>query len=203
MKLVLYSNLSTRMQSLIFFISNALDSKIEILFWVGGGRWAPVYLPHVWIINFYWNFYNEEIFFFRFMVWNFLFVLVRLGSITLSVLTFWYGLALQLSTNQIDVVSGNFNTQLIRINCLVAVCLLQAWMMWNFINFHLKRMRERAAQIASSKKKALAKKEKKMKKDECKYCFCSYHLYISNLRGKKKTIKYMEYQIFVIFLSQY
>lgn len=106
---------------------------------------------------------------FRFMVWNFLFVLVRLGSITLSVLTFWYGLALQSSTNQIDIAIGNFNTQLIRINCLVAVCLLQAWMMWNFINFHLKRMRERAAQIASSKKKALAKKEKKIKKDECKF----------------------------------
>lgn len=105
------------------------------------------------------------------MVWNFLFVLVRLGSITLSVLTFWYGLALQPSTNTMDIISGNFNTQLIRINCLVAVCLLQAWMMWNFINFHLKRMRERAAQIASSKKKALAKKEKKMKKDECKHCF--------------------------------
>lgn len=109
------------------------------------------------------------------MVWNFLFVLVRLGSITLSVLTFWYGLALQPSTNQIDIATGNFNTQLIRINCLVAVCLLQAWMMWNFINFHLKRMRERAAQIASSKKKALAKKEKKMKKDECKCCL--YHIF--------------------------
>lgn len=104
------------------------------------------------------------------MVWNILFVLIRLGSITLSVLTFWYGLALQPSTNMMDIITGNFNTKLIRINCLVAVCLLQAWMMWNFINFHLKRMRERAAQIASSKKKALAKKEKKLKKDECKWC---------------------------------
>lgn len=104
------------------------------------------------------------------MVWNVLFVLVRLGSITLSVLTFWYGLAHQQSNSSVmDIAAGNFNTQLIRINCLVAVCLLQAWMMWNFINFHLKRIRERAAQIASSKKKALAKKEKKLKKDECKY----------------------------------
>jgi hypothetical protein len=34
---------------------------------------------------------------------------------------------------------------LYRINCLAAVCLLQAWMMWNFINFHLRRMRERGA----------------------------------------------------------
>ncbi|XP_042910104.1 translocating chain-associated membrane protein 1 isoform X1 [Parasteatoda tepidariorum] len=103
-----------------------------------------------------------------FTIWNALFVLVRLGSITLSVLTFWYGLAQQGSTSIIDPASGNFNTQVIRINCLFAICLLQAWMMWNFINFHLKRMRERAAQIASSKKKALAKKEKKLKKDELK-----------------------------------
>lgn len=103
-----------------------------------------------------------------FTVWNVLFVLVRLGSITLSVLTFWYGLAHQQVASVMDVLTGNFNTQLIRINCLVAVCLLQAWMMWNFINFHLKRMRERAAQIASTKKKALAKKEKRLKKDELK-----------------------------------
>ncbi|CAL1280330.1 unnamed protein product [Larinioides sclopetarius] len=102
-----------------------------------------------------------------FTIWNGLFVFVRLGSITLSVLTFWYGLSQQQSTSVMDIANGNFNTQLIRINSLVAVCLLQAWMMWNFINFHLKRMRERAAQIASSKKKALAKKEKKLKKDEC------------------------------------
>ncbi|XP_054712433.1 translocating chain-associated membrane protein 1-like 1 isoform X2 [Uloborus diversus] len=101
-----------------------------------------------------------------FTVWNVLFVLVRLGSISLSVLTFWYGLAKQQVTPAMDIVTGNFNTQLIRINCLVAVFLLQAWMMWNFINFHMKRLRERAAQAASSKKKALAKKEKKQKKDE-------------------------------------
>lgn len=103
-----------------------------------------------------------------FMIWNCLFVLVRLGSITLSVLTFWYGLALHETSGIVDIASGDFNTQVIRINSLVAICLLQAWMMWNFINFHLKRMRERAAQIASSKKKALARKEKKLKKDELK-----------------------------------
>ncbi|GFY58862.1 translocating chain-associated membrane protein 1 [Trichonephila inaurata madagascariensis] len=103
-----------------------------------------------------------------FTVWNSLFVFARLGSITLSVLTFWYGLALQQTTSVMDIASGNFNTQLIRINCLVSICLLQAWMMWNFINFHLKRMRERAALLASTKKKALAKKDKKLKKDELK-----------------------------------
>jgi hypothetical protein len=44
-----------------------------------------------------------------------------------------------------------------RINCLAAVSLLQAWMMWNFINFHLRRLRERSA--VSRKIKSPAKKK--------------------------------------------
>jgi len=102
-----------------------------------------------------------------FMIWNGLFVLVRLGSITLTVLTFWYGLS-QNGNELLNVQAGNFNTQIIRINCLLAVCLLQAWMMWNFITFHLKRMRERTAAASLAKRKGATKKEKKSKKDEGK-----------------------------------
>ena len=48
-----------------------------------------------------------------FALWNVLYPLVRVLSITLSVLTFWYGLGLQ--HNQVlDISSGNFNTSLIR-----------------------------------------------------------------------------------------
>ena len=55
-----------------------------------------------------------------------LFVLARLGSITLAVLTFWYGLALAPVERQvIDLASGTFNTSLFRLNALVAVCCLQ------------------------------------------------------------------------------
>uniref|UniRef100_T1IL87 TLC domain-containing protein n=1 Tax=Strigamia maritima TaxID=126957 RepID=T1IL87_STRMM len=97
-----------------------------------------------------------------FMVWNSLFVLVRLGSITITVLTFWYGLSLS-SQPITNVAEGNFNTQIIRINGLLAVCLLQAWMMWNFITFHLKRMRERGIISYNLKKRTPAKKEKKPK----------------------------------------
>lgn len=78
-----------------------------------------------------------------FMVFNVLFVLVRLGTITLAVLTFWYGLE-QTSHTNVDIATGNFNTQLVRINCLAAVCLMQAWLMWNFITFQLRKMRERS-----------------------------------------------------------
>jgi len=75
-----------------------------------------------------------------------LFVLARLGSISLAVLTFWYGLALAPAEMQvIDFVNGNFNTFVFRLNALVAVGLLQAWLMWNFITFHLKRLRENAS----------------------------------------------------------
>ncbi|CAG2169595.1 unnamed protein product, partial [Oppiella nova] len=102
---------------------------------------------------------------YSFKLWNVLFVLVRLGSITLSVLTFWYGLATH-QTTQFNVAEGNFNTQIIRINCLAAVCLLEAWMMWNFINFHLRRMREKAAEAAALRKKSAGGVRKKPKKTE-------------------------------------
>ena len=45
----------------------------------------------------------------------------------------------------VDLATGNFNIGLFRLNALVAVCLLQAWFMWNFIMFHIKRMREAKA----------------------------------------------------------
>merc|ERR1712072_1417360 len=80
-----------------------------------------------------------------------LFVLARLASITLAVLTFWYGLALLPVEQQvIDVANGIFNTSLFRLCALVAIGLLQAYMMWNFITFHIRRMRENAAMASSS-----------------------------------------------------
>jgi translocating chain-associated membrane protein 1 len=55
-----------------------------------------------------------------------LFVLARLASITLAVLTFWYGLALLPAEQQvIDIANGIFNTSLFRLNALVAIGLLQ------------------------------------------------------------------------------
>lgn len=91
-----------------------------------------------------------------FMVFNVLFVLVRLGTITLAVLTFWYGLE-QTSQPSIDAAKGNFNTQLVRINCLAASCLMQAWLMWNFITFQLRKLRERS--IATRKTRSPSKKK--------------------------------------------
>jgi len=74
-----------------------------------------------------------------------LFVLARLGTITVAVLAFWYGLAQAPAAQQvIDIASGTYNTFVFRLIALAAICLLQAYQMWNFITFHLKRRRENA-----------------------------------------------------------
>lgn len=101
-----------------------------------------------------------------FLAFNVLFTLGRLLTIVIAVLTFWYGLAL--SDNQgLDVETGNFNTNLIRVNCLAAICLLQAWMMWQFITYHLRRRRE-AAPAKPVVKKTAAKKQAKPKEKKSK-----------------------------------
>jgi len=108
-----------------------------------------------------------------------IFVLARLGSISLAVLVFWYGLAQAPKEQQvIDMAHGNFNTFIFRVNVLGAVGLLQAWLMWNFITFHLRRMRENQGTSSSAsggvmtrnkktmQEKAKERKEKKPKKND-------------------------------------
>lgn len=51
-----------------------------------------------------------------------------------------------------------------RMTCLSAICLTQAWMMWKFINFQLKKWREQS-QTQASKKKTVSPKMKPSKKD--------------------------------------
>jgi len=94
-----------------------------------------------------------------FLAYDVLFVLVRLGTITLAVLTFWYGLA-QSSVSSIDFAVGNFNTPIIRLGCLAAVCISQAVLMFYFMTFHLRKLRERSP---SSKKPRSPTKKKSVK----------------------------------------
>jgi len=107
-----------------------------------------------------------------------LFVLTRLGSITLAVLTFWHGLAKAAEAEQvINWQNGTFNTTMFRITALVSICVLQAWLMMNFITFQLKKRREDAAlqmsmpsgktkKTQQEKAKARKEKPKKEKEDE-------------------------------------
>uniref|UniRef100_A0AAQ4S0J6 Translocation associated membrane protein 1 n=1 Tax=Gasterosteus aculeatus aculeatus TaxID=481459 RepID=A0AAQ4S0J6_GASAC len=86
-----------------------------------------------------------------FTIWAVLFVLGRLLTLSLSVLTVGFGLAT--SDNQgFDLAAGNFNVIFVRITVLAAICLTQAFMMWKFINFQLRRWREHA-QAQTLKKK--------------------------------------------------
>merc|ERR1712002_1260986 len=113
-----------------------------------------------------------------FKLGDLLFVLARLSSVILTVLTFWFGLASAPVEQQVmDFATGNFNTGLFRLNALVAVCLLQAWLMWNFIMFQVKRMREAKTYAASAsanaakarkseQERAKARKAKKEQEDE-------------------------------------
>merc|ERR1712088_410256 len=102
-----------------------------------------------------------------FKLGDLLFVLARLSSVILAVLTFWFGLAKVPAEQQVvDTAEGNFNTGLLRLNCLVAVCLLQAWMMWNWIMFQVKRMRE--AKNTSASSSSAASKTRKTEQEKAK-----------------------------------
>lgn len=87
-----------------------------------------------------------------FRLGDLVFVLARLASVILAVLTFWFGLAsLPVEAQVLDLATGNFNTGLVRLNAMLAVVLLQAWLMWNFIMFQVKRAREAGPAVAGVK----------------------------------------------------
>lgn len=81
---------------------------------------------------------------------NVLFVVARLASIILSVLTFWYGLSL--SENQgLSIAEGNFNIPAVRLAALASVCLLQGYLMFHFITDQLRQLREQAPPVQTRK----------------------------------------------------
>merc|ERR1711884_130819 len=103
-----------------------------------------------------------------FKLGDLLFVLARLSSVILAVLTFWFGLSKVPAEQQsLDIAAGNFNTGLLRLNSLVAVCLLQAWLMWNWIMFQVKRMRE-SKNTSFSSSSSSASKTRKTEQEKAK-----------------------------------
>ncbi|XP_006880512.1 PREDICTED: translocating chain-associated membrane protein 1 isoform X1 [Elephantulus edwardii] len=87
-----------------------------------------------------------------FSVWAVLFVLGRLLTLILSVLTVGFGLA-RAENQKLDLSNGNFNILAIRIAVLASICITQAFMMWKFINFQLRRWREHSTSQAPVVKK--------------------------------------------------
>lgn len=88
------------------------------------------------------------------------YVLVRLYSMIVIVLTYWFGLA-DSTIETIDLTNGNFNTHPVRMSCLAGGSLVQIYMMWNYINFQLKRLKEKQEQDEQARKKRLEKEAKK------------------------------------------
>ncbi|OXB78750.1 UNVERIFIED_CONTAM: hypothetical protein H355_010683 [Colinus virginianus] len=100
-----------------------------------------------------------------FSLWAVLFVLGRLLTLILSVLTFGFGLA-RAENQQLNFSTGNFNILAVRISVLASICLAQAFMMWKFINFQLRRWREHSSsQPQSVKKKFVTTKGKTSRKE--------------------------------------
>ncbi|BES92010.1 translocation associated membrane protein [Nesidiocoris tenuis] len=96
-----------------------------------------------------------------YMVWHVVFVLARLGSVMLTVLTFWFGLSSQEQTD----AWGDFNTPTVRIAALAGVILLQVYLMFNFITDLLRQMRETQTSV---RKLPINKKPQQNKKKESK-----------------------------------
>ncbi|XP_075248979.1 translocating chain-associated membrane protein 1-like 1 isoform X2 [Convolutriloba macropyga] len=85
---------------------------------------------------------KEEVAKIVFCIWAFCFVMGRLLTFLCAFLTFWVGLS-KTEIKVMDIKSGNFNTSAVRLVCLVGVFGLQTWLMWNFIQFQLKYIRDR------------------------------------------------------------
>uniref|UniRef100_A0A1I7TD80 Translocating chain-associated membrane protein n=1 Tax=Caenorhabditis tropicalis TaxID=1561998 RepID=A0A1I7TD80_9PELO len=103
-----------------------------------------------------------------FKTFNIVFVLGRIGSVVVVVITFWYGLR-QVESPFIDISAGNFNTPVVRLNVLLGVILLQLYLLYAFVSFHLSRFRENNAKKEKKKVSvaaALPKKEKKRQDSE-------------------------------------
>ncbi|XP_074843201.1 translocating chain-associated membrane protein 1 isoform X2 [Carettochelys insculpta] len=100
-----------------------------------------------------------------FSLWAGLFVFGRLLTLILSVLTVGFGLA-RAENQNLNLTTGNFNVLAIRIIVLSSICGTQAFMMWKFINFQLRRWREHSSsQPQSQKKKFVTTKGRPSKKD--------------------------------------
>lgn len=109
-----------------------------------------------------------------FKLWFVFFLAARVCIVSLTVLTVWFGLG-KLPNQGFDLATGNFNTTFFRIVILAGVCLFQAWLLFDFLTFQLKRRKEQLANQTSTTKKSkglhstpTSPKKDKTKKDDGK-----------------------------------
>uniref|UniRef100_A0A0N5AF35 TLC domain-containing protein n=1 Tax=Syphacia muris TaxID=451379 RepID=A0A0N5AF35_9BILA len=111
-----------------------------------------------------------------FKIWNVVFMIVRLASAVITVLTLWYGHR-TIEVPYIDIASGNYNTAFIRLNSMLCILALQLFMLFNFVKFHLRRIRERRSRQRVEKQPRLQPKKKKPITDEVRIKVVSFILY--------------------------
>lgn len=97
------------------------------------------------------------------LVSNALRILARLGSIILSVLTLWIGLALG-EQQELDLQAGNFNTPVVRLAVLGGILALQMYLTFKVINQEITRSRENSAVTTVPKAKTQRKEKSKKSK---------------------------------------
>ncbi|VDL59763.1 unnamed protein product [Hymenolepis diminuta] len=110
-----------------------------------------------------------------FTIYDGLYVISRSLCCVLAFLTFYYGLP-QYSVPTMNLSIGNYNTWLIRLNCMLFVFLTQAYMIWTFVNYHFAKMRERKSQMYTNNlyvpnndvQKRKEKSQKKSKQEDAK-----------------------------------
>ncbi|XP_048831025.1 translocating chain-associated membrane protein 2-like isoform X1 [Brienomyrus brachyistius] len=99
-----------------------------------------------------------------FDVWAVSFVFTRMVTLTLTVLAVGFGLA-RAENQGLDLEAGNFNTILIRLTVLLTVCFTQAWLLWKFIRFQLRRWREYRREQSARKRLAAKLPLRTLKRD--------------------------------------
>jgi len=100
-----------------------------------------------------------------FRIYNVFFILARVAEIVLSVFVFWFGLSAS-SIDSINFEEKNFNTPFIRMFSLGVILAIQALMMWNFVLFQFKKMRENKQSSKSSKPTPTTRKTRSATKGE-------------------------------------
>lgn len=87
---------------------------------------------------------SNELYSMIFKIWNVVFVAVRLASITLSVLVLAFGLGAKTypaTTGGQPTISFIVDSSILRSLILFVIFALQIYLMWNYLVFHLARMR--------------------------------------------------------------
>jgi len=99
-----------------------------------------------------------------FNIYNVLFVIARLAASILSIFVFWFGLKSS-NVSSVNFEEGNFNTGLVRMAVLSSILVFQAWMMWNFILFQFKKLRENTKSTSVSPVKPSSKMQTRKRKN--------------------------------------